>query len=196
MKSPPAKLHASYIQSMCLSKNVFVSPPDLHSLALRHHGDVRRSLLNLQFWIDSNAGYCDPGGISFATEIKIDTSTSDNLAEKASFSVSEKRQWDNKAAVYGSLTTNNMKQPCDSTEVCDTSSSNYGKHGVAGKMSRSMDCVVHQLCLESYLGLRNVASANEGSALKVLASEWAQDTFSAKVVVFFNSFTWSLYFSQ
>ena len=62
LKSPSQLLHASYIQTVCLSKNVFANPNDIQALANVHNGDLRQSLHTLQFWIDSYAGSCDPGG--------------------------------------------------------------------------------------------------------------------------------------
>ncbi|XP_028395212.1 ATPase family AAA domain-containing protein 5-like [Dendronephthya gigantea] len=69
LKSPSLKLYAAYFQTVCLTKDVFVNPSDVRALSWLNHADIRRLLLNLQFWIDSAAGACDKRGITIRNDI-------------------------------------------------------------------------------------------------------------------------------
>ena len=70
LKSPTLSLYSAYLQTVCLVKNVFVNPYDIQALSLLHYSDIRRLLLNLQFWIDSNAGAGDEHGITIRSDLR------------------------------------------------------------------------------------------------------------------------------
>lgn len=69
LKSPSVKLYAAHFQTICLTKDVFVNPSDIRALSWLYHADIRRLLLNLQFWVDSAAGACDKRGITIRNDI-------------------------------------------------------------------------------------------------------------------------------
>lgn len=70
LKSPTLSLYSAYLQTVCLVKNVFVNPYDIRALSWLHYSDIRRLLLNLQFWIDSNAGAGDEHGITIRSDLR------------------------------------------------------------------------------------------------------------------------------
>ena len=79
LKSPSLKLYSAYLQTVCLTKNVFVNPSDMQALSWLHHADIRRLLLSLQFWVDSSAGACDKYGVTVRNDLESNTNTlSDN----------------------------------------------------------------------------------------------------------------------
>ena len=69
LKSPSLKLYAAYLQTVCLTKNVFVNPSDIRALSWLHYSDIRRLLLSLQFWVDSNAGTCYKRGVTVRNDL-------------------------------------------------------------------------------------------------------------------------------
>ena len=76
LKSPSLKIFAAYLQTVCLIKNVFVNPSDIQTLSWLNSSDIRRLLLSLQFWVDSNAGICDKLGVVVRDDIRTLTSDS------------------------------------------------------------------------------------------------------------------------
>ena len=56
LKTPSVNLLAAHLQLVALTNNIFVSPDDLKSLVALNNCDIRKSLLNLQFWSASGGG--------------------------------------------------------------------------------------------------------------------------------------------
>lgn len=56
LKTPSVNLLAAHLQLVALTNNIFVSPDDLKSLVAQNNCDIRKSLLNLQFWSASGGG--------------------------------------------------------------------------------------------------------------------------------------------
>ena len=96
LKSPSLKLYSAYLQTICLTKNVFVNPSDMQALSWLHHADIRRLLLSLQFWVDSSAGACDKHGVTVRNDLESNTNTlSDN--ERASALSTDSRPSDDQS---------------------------------------------------------------------------------------------------
>ncbi|XP_043970043.1 ATPase family AAA domain-containing protein 5b isoform X3 [Gambusia affinis] len=55
-KTPPSANVCSYLQLVCLAENFQLPPDDASSLFRLACGDVRRSLLQLQLWVNSSSG--------------------------------------------------------------------------------------------------------------------------------------------
>ncbi|XP_027874521.1 ATPase family AAA domain-containing protein 5b [Xiphophorus couchianus] len=55
-KTPPSVNVCSYLQLVCLAENFQLPPDDASSLFRLACGDVRRSLLQLQLWVNSSSG--------------------------------------------------------------------------------------------------------------------------------------------
>ncbi|XP_078347147.1 uncharacterized protein LOC144632387 isoform X2 [Oculina patagonica] len=56
LKPPSVNLLAAHLQLVALTNNLFVNPEDLKSLVAQNNCDIRKSLLNLQFWSESGGG--------------------------------------------------------------------------------------------------------------------------------------------
>lgn len=76
LKPPSFTLYAAYIQTVCLAKDVFVNPADIRALSWLHYADIRRLLLSLQFWVDSNADACYKRGEAVGNYIECKTTLS------------------------------------------------------------------------------------------------------------------------
>ncbi|XP_013411401.1 ATPase family AAA domain-containing protein 5 isoform X2 [Lingula anatina] len=55
-KTPSLKNTASYLQVMCLAENLRTDYSDIYSLVELYHGDIRQTILALQFWLTSGGG--------------------------------------------------------------------------------------------------------------------------------------------
>lgn len=178
---------------MCLSKDVFVNPDEVQALAMLHRDDVRQSLLSLQFWVDSYAGLCDPHGTRFKTETQIYSHIPKISDKKVSSLGSANNERDNNTALSKSQLAKDLQKPEHSKELstateghdtADTQMSEVQEDDVAP--FHNVNFLVHHLCVESLLGLRNVASAGEGEgALKVLSLRREKDVLQVKVCYFY-----------
>ena len=73
LKAPSVNLLAAHLQLVALTNNFFVNPEDLKSLVAQNNCDIRKSLLNLQFWSASGGGvkipYKRPVGLKEKGEV-------------------------------------------------------------------------------------------------------------------------------
>ena len=56
VKCPSVNLLSAHLQLVGLMNNMFINPEDLKSLVAHNNCDIRKSLLNLQFWSASHGG--------------------------------------------------------------------------------------------------------------------------------------------
>ena len=56
LKPPSVNLLAAHLQLVALMNNMFVNPEELKSLVSQNNCDIRKSLVNLQFWTESGGG--------------------------------------------------------------------------------------------------------------------------------------------
>ena len=81
VKCPSVNLLSAHLQLVGLLNNMFINPEDLKSLVAHNNCDIRKSLLNLQFWSASHGGLKmpykrpahlnDSSGISDKNRIKL-----------------------------------------------------------------------------------------------------------------------------
>ncbi|XP_068761960.1 ATPase family AAA domain-containing protein 5-like isoform X1 [Montipora capricornis] len=57
LKPPSVNLLSAHLQLVGLVNNIFINPEDLQSLVARNNCDIRKCLLNLQFWVVSGGGF-------------------------------------------------------------------------------------------------------------------------------------------
>ena len=60
LKPPSVNLLSAHLQLVGLMNNMFINPGDLKALAADNNCDIRKSLLNLQFWAASGGGVQTP----------------------------------------------------------------------------------------------------------------------------------------
>ena len=77
LKPPSVNLLAAHLQIVGLMNNMFVNPEDLKFLVAHNNCDIRKSLLNLQFW--SATG----GGVKMAYKRPASLKDKDNVASKS-----------------------------------------------------------------------------------------------------------------
>ena len=186
LKSPSLKLYASYLQTICLTKNVFVNPSDMRALSWLHYADIRRLLLSLQFWVDSNAGACDEHGVA----VRNDLGTSAQiLSNNETASASSK---DSGLAADGTVTSTELdkesklpKNPCrvDTSTNCEveiialdpcsarkaftsrendnTSAADISKKSMVDSIEHKEDCDLAKLACSSGSGLPYLEASNK-----------------------------------
>ena len=185
LKSPALKLYAAYLQTICLTKNVFVNPSDMRALSWLHYADIRRLLLSLQFWVDSNAGACDKHGVAVRNDLG---TSSQILSNNETASASSK---DNAPVADGTVTSTELdkesklpKNPCrvDTSTHCEveiisldpcsapkifnreddnTSAADISKKSMVDSIEHKEDCDLAKLDCSSGSGLPNLEATNK-----------------------------------
>lgn len=89
VKCPSVNLLSAHLQLVGLMNNMFINPEDLKSLVAHNNCDIRRSFLNLQFWLASGGGlkmpYKRPANLDDSSRIsdKNQTTKTSGLARSA-----------------------------------------------------------------------------------------------------------------
>ncbi|KAK6171608.1 hypothetical protein SNE40_019759 [Patella caerulea] len=138
---PSLSLVVSHLQTICLVEGVRTDYKDLHNLVTYYKNDVRRCMLALQFWVESG------GGIKQRQTIKTSLSTNNKLPSSNSNTVMGCEESDDDF-----VSISQHKKQAGRKQILDDKSNN-------GSSEDNLP-VIHNLCIESVLGLSNKLQSN------------------------------------
>ncbi|KAI8500969.1 ATPase AAA domain-containing protein 5 [Branchiostoma belcheri] len=184
-KQPLQPIVTSHLQLLCLAENLPTKRADVEATVALSRGDIRHAMLSLQFWAESGGGSVekqmasDLHKVATSTEnmsqpAQIEESSQSQTCDTADMSV---KPGDKTTMVLGPLpddedamdandflscrrtaATLRNKVPLAADETCDSCPSSQEVAMETVAMEASPETVdIHSQCLESVLGVHNVA---------------------------------------
>ncbi|XP_055955097.1 ATPase family AAA domain-containing protein 5 [Patella vulgata] len=156
---PSLSLVVSHLQTICLVEGIRTDYQDLHNLVTYYNNDVRRCMLALQFWVESG------GGIKQHQTIKTTLSTNNKFPSSNSDTVVGCDESDNEDFV--SIYQHKKRAGC--RQIVDDESNDSSQDNLP---------VIHNLCIESVLGLSDKLQSNiEDHISTFLQGSFNSDSF-------------------